>query len=59
LAFLEVEAMKDEIMRLASRAVPRTRIRVAGVAAGAVILVAAAADVAAASIPDRSGLIHG
>lgn len=51
--------MKAEIEQLARRAVPKTRVRVAVVAAGAVILVVSAVGVAAASIPDSSGLVHG
>src|SRR5580692_12277305 len=51
--------MKAKIEQLARRAVPKTRVRVAVVAAGAVILVVSAVGVAAASIPDSSGLVHG
>jgi hypothetical protein len=51
--------MKAEIEQLARRAVPKTRVRVAVVAGGAVILVVSAVGVAAASIPDSSGLVHG
>jgi len=51
--------MKAKIGRLARWAVPRTRARVAGVAAGVLILVVTAAGVAVASIPSSSGLIHG
>src|SRR5487761_1588508 len=46
--------MKNKIEQLARRAVPKTRAR-----AGVVILVASAVGVAAASIPDSSGLVHG
>ena len=51
--------MKAKIGRLVRRAVPKTRLRAAGVAAGVLVLVAMAAGVAAASIPSSSGLIHG
>src|SRR5487761_1348178 len=51
--------MKNKIEQLARRAVPKTRARAAVVAAGVVILVASAVGVAAASIPDSSGLVHG
>jgi hypothetical protein len=51
--------MKTKIGQLARWALPRTRVRVAVVAAGVVILVATAVGVAAASIPDSSGLAHG
>jgi hypothetical protein len=51
--------MKAKIGQLVSRAVPTTRIRIAGIAAGALVLVAAAVGVAAASIPSSHGVIHG
>ncbi len=51
--------MKTKIEQLARRAVPKTRVRVAVVATGAVILLVSAVGVAAASIPDSSGLAHG
>jgi hypothetical protein len=51
--------MKTKIGQLASRAAPMTRVRVAGVAAGVLVLAAAAVGVAVASIPASSGLIHG
>lgn len=51
--------MKANIGQLARGAMPATRVRVAGVAAGVVVLVAAAVGVAAASIPASNGLIHG
>ena len=52
--------MKVKIERIVGRAVPKTRLGVAGlVVAGALILVVTAAGVAFASIPDSSGLVHG
>ncbi len=51
--------MKAKIEQLTSWALPKTRVRVAVVAAGVVILVVSAVGVAAASIPDSSGLVHG
>jgi len=51
--------MKTKIKRFARRAVPRTPARVAGVAAAVLILVVTAVGVAAASIPDSGGLVHG
>jgi hypothetical protein len=51
--------MKAKIGRLASRAVPTTRVRVAAVAAGVLVLAATAVGVAAASIPVGNGAIHG
>jgi hypothetical protein len=51
--------MKAKIGQLTGWALPKTRVRVAVVAAGAVILVVSAVGVAAASIPDSSGQVHG
>jgi hypothetical protein len=51
--------MKNKVGHLARRVMPKTRVRVAVVAAVVVILVATAVGVAAASIPDSSGLVHG
>jgi len=51
--------MKAKIGQLTGWALPKTRVRVAVVAAGVVILVVSAVGVAAASIPDSSGLVHG
>jgi hypothetical protein len=51
--------MKAKIEQLTSWALSKTRVRVAVVAAGVVILVVSAVGVAAASIPDSSGLVHG
>lgn len=51
--------MKNKIGHLARRVMPKTQVRVAVVAAGVVILVASAVGVAAASIPDSSGQVHG
>jgi hypothetical protein len=51
--------MKTKIEQWTRRALPKTRLRVVVVAAGVVILVVTAAGVAAASIPDSSGLVHG
>jgi hypothetical protein len=51
--------MKAKIEQLTSWALHKTRVRVAVVAAGVVILVVSAVGVAAASIPDSSGLVHG
>ena len=51
--------MKAKIGQLMRRAMPTTRVRVAGVAAGVLVLVATAVGVAAASVPASNGLIHG
>jgi hypothetical protein len=51
--------MKAKIGKLTGWVLPKTRVRVAVVAAGVVILVVSAVGVAAASIPDSSGLAHG
>jgi hypothetical protein len=51
--------MKAKIGQLTGWALPKTRVRVAVVATGVVILVVSVVGVAAASIPDSSGLVHG
>lgn len=51
--------MKAKIEQLTSWALAKTRVRVAVVVAGAVVLVVSAVGVAAASIPDSNGVAHG
>ncbi len=51
--------MKAKMGQLVRQAMPTTRVRVAVVAAGTLVLTATAVGVAAASIPASNGLIHG
>jgi hypothetical protein len=51
--------MKANIRRLVRQVLPTTRLGVAGVAAGVLIVAVTTVGVAAASIPGNSGLVHG